>query len=108
MGKAIHMTDDELDAKITEGVSLVVDFWAPWCGPCKMIGPIIDELAGDFDGKVTFAKINVDEQQRIAGTNGVSSIPTILFYKGGKRVDTLVGAVPKPMLEAKIKTNFNV
>lgn len=108
MSEKLNMTDDQLEAKIVAGEAIVVDFWAPWCGPCKMIGPVIEELANQYDGKITFAKINVDEQQRLAGANGVTSIPTILFYKDGKRVDTLIGAVPKPMLEAKIKANFNL
>ncbi|HOO97817.1 MAG TPA: thioredoxin [Caldisericia bacterium] len=108
MSEVLHLTDDDLEKKINEGGAVVVDFWAPWCGPCKMIGPIIDELAGVFNSQVTFVKINVDEQQRIAGMNGVTSIPTLLFYKDGKKVDALVGAMPKPMLEARVKNAFGI
>jgi len=108
MSKAVHVTDDELMKKIESGAPLVVDCWAPWCGPCKMIGPIVEELAGEYDGKVEFTKLNVDEHQKVAGQNGVTSIPTLLFYNGGKRVDAMIGAVPKSMLEAKVKSVFNL
>jgi thioredoxin 1 len=108
MSEVAHVTDEELEKKIESGSPLVVDFWAPWCGPCKMVGPIIEELAGQYNGKVEFAKLNVDEHQRIAGQNGISSIPTLLFFKGGKRIDTLIGAAPKNMLEAKVKSVFDL
>lgn len=108
MSKAVHVTDEELKTKIESGSPLVVDFWAPWCGPCKMVGPIIEELASEYQGKVEFAKLNVDEHQKIAGENGISSIPTLLFFKGGKRIDTMIGAAPKNMLVAKVKSVFDL
>lgn len=104
----VHMTDDDFDAAVKSGKKVVVDFWAPWCGPCRMIAPIFEELANQMGDKVTFGKINVDEQQRAASSNGVTSIPSLIFFDGGKRVDTLVGAVPKQMLEAKIKQVFSI
>lgn len=103
-----HFTDDDFDKAIAEKKTMVVDFWAPWCGPCKVIGPIFEELSNSFSNKIVFAKMNVDEQQRVASANGITSIPTLLFYKEGKKIDTLIGAVPKPMLESKIKTVFGI
>ena len=108
MMSVVHMTDDDFDTAVKSGKKVVVDFWAPWCGPCKMIAPIFEELSGTMGDKVTFGKINVDEQQRAASANGVTSIPSLIFFDGGKRVDTLIGAVPKQMLEAKIKQVFNI
>jgi len=91
MGKYIELTSENFEATVNEGVSLV-DFWAPWCGPCRMIAPVIEELANDFDGKANICKINTDEQQELASKFGVRSIPTILFMKDGKVVDTMIGA----------------
>ena len=82
---------------------LVVDLWAPWCGPCRMVGPVISELASQYDGKVVIGKCNVDDEEDIAAELGVRSIPTILFYKNGEVVDKFVGAAPKAVLEEKIK-----
>ncbi|HWI52792.1 MAG TPA: thioredoxin [Symbiobacteriaceae bacterium] len=81
---------------------VLVDFWAPWCGPCRMIAPIVDELAGEYDGSVTFGKLNVDENQAIAAKFGVMSIPTLLVFKGGQPVERIVGFAPKKDLKAKI------
>lgn len=94
MGKYIELTNENFDATVGEGVSLV-DFWAPWCGPCRMIAPVIDELAEDFDGKANICKVNTDEQQELAMKFGVRSIPTILVMKDGEVVETLVGASSK-------------
>ena len=103
MGKYIELTNDNFDATIKEGVSLV-DFWAPWCGPCRMIAPVIDELAGDFEGKANICKVNTDEQQDLATKYGVRSIPTILFMKDGEIVDQLVGASSKQALTDKLNS----
>ena len=104
MANAIEVTDDTLATKIegSEGLA-VVDFWATWCAPCRMIAPIVEQLAGDYAGKATVAKLDVDSNQRTAARFNVRSIPTILFFKDGKLVDQVVGAVPRPPLEAKFK-----
>jgi thioredoxin 1 len=101
MGKYIELTNDNFDATVNNGVSLV-DFWAPWCGPCRMIAPVIDELAEDFDGKANICKINTDEQQELAMKFGVRSIPTILIMKDGEVVETMVGAASKQAFADKI------
>lgn len=81
---------------------VLVDFWAEWCGPCKMIGPLIEELATEYDGKAVIGKLNVDENPDIAATYGIRSIPTLLVFKGGEIVDRIVGAVPKANIAQKI------
>ena len=81
---------------------VLVDFWAEWCGPCRMIGPIVEEIAKEYDGKAVVGKLNVDENGEIAGNYGIRSIPTLLVFKGGQIVDKIVGAVPKPSITQKI------
>jgi thioredoxin 1 len=103
MGKYIELTSENFEATVNSGVSLV-DFWAPWCGPCRMIAPVIEELANDFDGKANICKINTDEQQELASKFGVRSIPTILFIKDGKVVDTMIGAASKQAFADKLNT----
>ena len=99
----IELTDANFDADaIKAGTPVVVDFWAPWCGPCKMLTPILEELAGEYKGKVTFGKLNVDENPGVASKYGIVSIPTILFIKGGSVVDQQVGLLAKGPLKAKI------
>ncbi len=101
MGKYIELTGADYEATIAEGVSLV-DFWAPWCGPCRMIAPVIEELAEDFDGKAKICKVNTDEEQEIAVKFGIRSIPTIIFFKDGEIVDQIVGAQSKQALADKL------
>ena len=101
MGKAIELTASNFDETIKEGVC-VVDFWAPWCGPCRMVAPVIEELAGQYDGKAKICKVNTDENQDIAVKFGVRSIPTIIFFKNGKQEDTIIGAAAKQAFEQKI------
>ena len=103
MGKYIELTNENFDATVNEGVSLV-DFWAPWCGPCRMIAPVIEELAGDFEGKANICKVNTDEHQDLATKFGVRSIPTILFMKNGEIVDQVVGASSKQALTDKLNS----
>ena len=106
MAKPLVVTDDTFEQEVLKSDKLtVVDFWAVWCAPCKMIAPVIDELAGAYDGEVKFCKVDVDEHQKYAGQFGIRSIPTILFFKDGKVVDNVIGAVPKGHLETKIKDN---
>ncbi len=101
MAKYVELTNDNFEAAVAEGVTMV-DFWAPWCGPCRMITPIVEELAEDFEGKATIAKVNTDEQQEIAVKYGIRSIPTILFFKDGEMVDQMVGASGKDVFADKI------
>ena len=100
----IELTDANFDQQVaqTQGVT-VVDFWAPWCGPCRMVGPVIEELAEEYDGQVRFAKLNVDDNQGVAGQFGIRSIPTIGFFKDGEAVGSVVGAYPKEALQQVIE-----
>jgi len=103
MGKYLELTASNFDESIKEGVALV-DFWAPWCGPCRMLAPVIEELAEDFDGKAKICKVNTDEEQDVAVKYGIRSIPTILFFKDGELVDQMVGASSKQVLADKINS----
>jgi len=100
-----HITDTEFQGTVAQGVTLV-DFWAPWCGPCRMIAPILDELAGELQEKAKIVKINVDENPVVAGQFGVMSIPTLLLFKDGKKVDQKIGGQAKPQLKAFIESAF--
>jgi len=103
MGKYIELTADNFEATVKEGVALV-DFWAPWCGPCRMIAPVIEELAEEFDGKAKICKVNTDEEQDIAIKFGIRSIPTLIFMKDGEIVDQIVGAQSKQVLADKLNS----
>lgn len=101
--KPITFTDANFESEVIKStIPVVIDFWAVWCGPCKMIAPIIDELAGEYEGKVKIGKLDVDGNQETAIKYGVRSIPTILILKEGKLVDTIIGAVPKAAIADKI------
>jgi thioredoxin 1 len=102
MGKTIELTDANFDQVISTEKAVLVDFWAEWCGPCKMIGPLVEELAGDYEGRAVVAKLNVDENPQTAAKFGIRSIPTLLVFKGGQIVDKQVGAVPKSVLAQKL------
>jgi thioredoxin 1 len=100
---AVEITDanfEEIVAKSTKPVLL--DFWAEWCGPCRMVGPVVEELSKDYDGKAVVGKVNVDNNPNISMQFGIRNIPTILFFKDGKVVDKQVGAVPKAVLQGKL------
>ena len=103
MGKYIELTPANFEETTKEGVSMV-DFWAPWCGPCRMIAPVIEELAADFEGKANICKVNTDEEQDLAVKYGIRSIPTILFMKNGEVVDQMVGASSKQAFADKINS----
>jgi thioredoxin 1 len=96
--KVKHLTDADFESVIQGGQPVLVDFWAEWCGPCRRIGPIVEELAEEYDGKLTVAKINIDEHQAAANQLGVQSIPTLMLFKGGQLAERIVGAVPKDTL----------
>jgi thioredoxin 1 len=101
---AIEITDanfEEIVAKSDKPV--LVDFWAEWCGPCRMVGPVVEELSKDYEGKAVIGKVNVDFNSEVSAKFGVRNIPTLLFFKGGVVVDKQVGAVPKSVLDAKLK-----
>ncbi len=102
-GKPIDVTDDTIEKVVQEHPLVVVDCWAPWCGPCKMLSPVIEELAGDMQGDVVFAKLNTDENQQTAKQYGIMSIPTLLLFKDGELVDQQQGALPEDMLRSWIE-----
>ncbi len=103
MGKYIELNMSNFEETIKGGVCLV-DFWAPWCGPCRMIAPVIDELAGEFEGKANICKVNTDEEHELAAKFGIRSIPTILFFKNGEQVDQMIGASSKAAFVEKLNS----
>ena len=103
MGKITEVGDNNFDTEVLKSIlPVLVDFWAPWCGPCKSIAPIIEELAGQYDGKLKVAKLNVDDHPAVAQRYGITGIPALLFFEGGHVVDTVVGAVPKSTLQKHV------
>ena len=100
---ALEITDNNFKEILAEGKPVVIDFWAPWCGPCKMVGPIIDELAGEYEGKVLIGKCDVDDNADLPAQFGVRNIPTVLFIKNGEVVDKQVGATTKAALKEKVE-----
>lgn len=103
MGSAVNVTDQNFETEVLKSdTPVLVDFWAEWCGPCKAISPIIEELAGEYDGKVKVAKMNVDNNANTPATYGVRSIPTLILFKSGEIVETIVGSQPKSILTEKL------
>jgi thioredoxin 1 len=101
--KITHLTNDTFKAAVAgSSTPVLVDFWAPWCGPCKAIGPILEELATELDGKLKIAKVNIDENNEIAVEYNIKAIPTMLVFKNGKEVDKIVGLTPKAALKSKL------
>ncbi|PKN19845.1 MAG: thioredoxin [Deltaproteobacteria bacterium HGW-Deltaproteobacteria-6] len=100
-------TDDNFEGEVLKSDKpVLIDFWAPWCGPCKAIGPIVEEIAAEYQDKIKVMKLNVDDAQKSAVTYGVRSIPTLMIFKAGKVSDTLIGLVPKEKLEEFIKKSL--
>lgn len=99
---AVELTDANFDEVIKTDKPVLVDFWAEWCGPCRMVGPIVEELSKDYEGRAIIGKVNVDQNPGISSKYGIRNIPTILFFKNGEVVDKSVGAVPKNVLSQKI------
>ena len=102
----IELTDANFQNEVEDGAPLLVDFWAAWCGPCRMVGPVLDELADEYDGKVRIGKLNVDDHQQMAAQYQVSSIPTFLLFKDGQLADRMMGAMPKSAFENFIEKNL--
>lgn len=100
--RPVEVTDATLREVVSNNSLVVVDCWAPWCGPCYMVAPVVEELARDYAGKILFGKLNMDENRRTAMQHQIMSIPTMLVFKNGKLVDRIIGAMPKQMLEPKI------
>lgn len=102
--KVIQVSDDDFGAKVLHSATpFLLDFWAPWCGPCKAIGPVIDELATEFEGKANVGKMNVDDNPATPGKYGIRAIPTLILFKGGEVVDQVTGAVGKQQLKAMLE-----
>ncbi len=106
-GKPVTLTDANFNQIIGGDVPVLVDFWAPWCGPCRTIAPTVEALAKEFDGKLVVGKLNVDENQRTAQRYGVMSIPTLIIFRKGKAIDQVVGALPAPALRQRVLPHVN-
>lgn len=102
MASTVEITDSNFEEILKSDKPVLVDFWAEWCGPCKMIGPLVDELAGEYEGKAVIGKVNVDENPNVSAKFGIRSIPTLLVFKDGEVVDKQIGAVPKKALSDKL------
>jgi thioredoxin 1 len=105
-GKAIEITDASFADLIKSDTPVLVDFWAEWCGPCKMIGPVVEEIAGEYEGKAIVGKMDVDANSNVPASFGIRSIPTLMIFKGGVMVDKIVGAVPKHILTSKLEAQI--
>jgi thioredoxin 1 len=105
--KITHLTTDTFKTAVsTSATPLLVDFWAPWCGPCKAIAPVLDELATELEGKISIAKVNIDDNESIAAEFGIRAIPTMLLFKGGRVIEQIVGLLPKAALKTKLEAQL--
>jgi len=105
-GKPIMLSDATFSSEISKYPLMVVDFWAAWCGPCRMVAPIVEQLAKEYSGRVAFGKLNIDENPLTSGEFQVQSIPTLLIFRDGQPVDGIIGAVPKYQIESKLKAQL--
>ena len=104
---ATAVTDTSFNQEVIESdIPVLVDFWAPWCGPCRMVSPVVDEISEEYDGQVKVVKVNTDENPSVASQYGIRSIPTLMIFKGGQRVDMVVGAVPKTTLSNTLEKSL--
>ena len=107
MGNALEFTDSNFQSEVLESkVPVLVDFWAPWCGPCRMVAPVVEEIASQYEGQVKVVKVNTDENPQVASQYGIRSIPTLMIFKGGQKVDMVVGAVPKTTLSQTLEKHL--
>jgi thioredoxin 1 len=105
MSKPVEIEEAKFDeAVLKSDKPVLVDFWAPWCGPCRMVAPVVEELSNDYDGKVKFVKVNVDDCPKVASQYGIMSIPTLMVFKAGEPVDTIIGFRPKDELQKSLET----
>ncbi len=107
LSEPLVLTDSNFKREIAKYPLMLVDFWAPWCGPCRMVSPIIEQLAREYSGRAAFGKVNVDENQMISASFGIQSIPTMMIFKNGKAVDVMIGAMPKGQIEMKLKLQLS-
>lgn len=108
MSKPVNATDATYKTEVLDEAdkTVIVDFWAPWCGPCRIVGPILEEIASEESDNIKVVKVNVDENQQYAGQLGVFNIPTMVVYKNGEPVDKIIGAMPKPAIMARVKPHM--
>ncbi|MCO5176035.1 MAG: thioredoxin [Thermomicrobiales bacterium] len=107
MSKPVDVTDATFDTEVINAdTPVLVDFWASWCGPCRIVGPILEEIATEKDGKLKIAKVNIDENNQMAAQLGISSIPTMILYKNGQPVEKIIGAYPKPRILEKVEPHL--
>jgi thioredoxin 1 len=108
MGNTVAVTDSSFEQEVLQSsVPVLVDFWAAWCGPCKVIAPTIDQLAAEYAGKLKVVKVDVDQNMEISSRYGIMSIPTVMLFKGGHAVEKMIGALPKPAFVSKIQPHLS-